>query len=207
VTFPADYQSEELKGKEAKFDITVSEVGEQTLPELDKKFFKDFGAKSIKLNTFKEEVKTNMKREAAGSIKAKLKGSVIEKLVADNAIEAPTALKAVPQFGQGTKIDPSMLPDDMFKEQASKRVQVGLLMNEIITVNKLEASEEAVSSYLNEMAAVYEDPSSVVDYYMNNPQQLNQVKALLLEESAIKVVTDAAKMNNTEVTYFEAIAK
>ena len=100
-----------------------------------------------------------------------------------------------------------MLPDDMFKEQASKRVQVGLLMNEIITVNKLEASEEAVSSYLNEMAAVYEDPSSVVDYYMNNPQQLNQVKALLLEESAIKVVTDAAKMNNTEVTYFEAIAK
>jgi len=217
VTFPADYQSEELKGKEAKFDITVSEVGEQTLPELDKKFFKDFGAKSIKLNTFKEEVKTNMKREAAGSIKAKLKSSVIEKLVADNSILAPSALtqdeigrlkqEAVQQFGQGTKIDPSMLPDDMFKEQASNRVQVGLLMNEIITVNKLEASEESVTAYLTDMAAVYEDPSSVVDYYMNNPQQLNQVKALLLEESAIKVVTDAAKMNNTEVTYFEAIAK
>ena len=100
-----------------------------------------------------------------------------------------------------------MLPDDMFKEQASNRVQVGLLMNEIITVNKLEASEESVTAYLTDMAAVYEDPSSVVDYYMNNPQQLNQVKALLLEESAIKVVTDAAQMNNTEVTYFEAIAK
>ncbi|MCJ8313763.1 MAG: trigger factor [Saccharospirillaceae bacterium] len=217
VTFPADYQSEELKGKEAKFDITVSEVAEQTLPELDKKFFKDFGAKSIKLNTFKEEVKTNMKREAAGSIKAKLKSSVIEKLVADNTILAPSALtqdeigrlkqEAVQQFGQGTKIDPSMLPDDMFKEQAANRVKVGLLMNEIITVNKLEATEESVTAYLTDMAAVYEDPASVVDFYMNNPQQLNQVKAMLLEESAIKVVTDAAKMNNTEITYFEAIAK
>ncbi|BCE01936.1 trigger factor [Marinicellulosiphila megalodicopiae] len=217
VTFPADYQSEELKGKAAQFDIIVTDVAEQKLPELDKAFFKDFGAKSIKLNTFKEEVKTNMKREAAGSIKTKLKNAVIAKLMADNSVDAPSALtqdeigrlkqEAVQQFGQGTKIDPSMLPDDMFKEQASNRVQIGLLMNEVIKVNKLEATDEAVKAYLTEMAAVYEDPASVVDFYYNNPQQLNQVKALLLEEAAIKVVTDASKLNNVDVTYFEAIAK
>jgi len=217
VTFPENYQSEELKGKDAQFEISVSEVAEEVLPELDKKFFKEFGAKSIKINTFKEEVKTNMKREAAGSIKAKLKNAVIDKLIEDNTIDAPFALvkdeigrlkqEAVQQFGQGAKLDPSMLPDDMFTEQAKRRVQIGLLMNEIITLNKLEATDESVKAYLDDMAAVYEDPSSVVDFYMNNPQQLNQVKALLLEESAIKVVTDAAKMNNTDVTYFDAIAK
>jgi len=184
---------------------------------MNEEFFKDFGAKATELDSFKSEVQENMQREADNAVKARLKNSVIEQLLADNELLVPSALvkdeigrlkqEAIQQFGQGAKLDADALPDDMFKAQAEKRVQIGLLINEVIKVNEISADDEQIDAYLEKMASVYQDPQSVIDYYKNNAEQLNSVKAIVLEEAAINLVVSKAATAEESVSYEQAIAR
>ena len=125
-------------------------------------------------------------------------------MLSDNEVLVPSAIKdeigrlkqeAVQQFGQGAKLDPSALPDDMFTAQAEKRVQIGLLINEVIKANEIKADDADIDAYLEKMASVYQDPKSVIDYYKNNPEQLNSVKEIVLEEAAINLVVEKSSGN------------
>src|SRR5690606_37937510 len=73
VTFPEDYQAEELIGAAAQFSITVNSVSEAQLPELKKEFFQKFGVEKGGEKQFRKEVKANMDRELANALKAKVK--------------------------------------------------------------------------------------------------------------------------------------
>jgi len=94
VTFPEDYQSEELKGADAEFTIKVNSVSESVLPELDKAFFQKFGVEKGGEKQFRKEVKANMERELKNAIKAKIKGQVMDALIASHTTEVPKALVA-----------------------------------------------------------------------------------------------------------------
>ncbi|MDX1552463.1 MAG: trigger factor, partial [Marinobacter sp.] len=92
VTFPEDYQNEELAGKPAKFEIKIHEVQEPQLPELDTEFFKKFGIDAEDEAAFREEVQKNMERELKQAISNKVKNDVVEGLLESTDLEVPTAL-------------------------------------------------------------------------------------------------------------------
>jgi len=216
VTFPDDYQAENLKGQEAVFKATAKTISEPTLPELNEEFFKKFGMDSADLESFKVDVEKNMSREMTQSLKGKLKDQVFAKLVELNAIAVPTALvdgeidnlrkQAVQQYGgEGANLDFNMLPKEMFTDQAKRRVSVGLLVQEVIKSNEIKADDERVRSTIEEMAQTYQDPKEVVDHYYNNDDMLNQVKSLVIEDQVIDHLLSSAKVNETAVSYEEAI--
>ncbi|TXR53546.1 trigger factor [Reinekea thalattae] len=215
VTFPEDYGNEELAGKAAVFDITVHEVAEAEMPEMDEAFFAEFGAEGKDLESFKAEVRKNMEREARSALEAALKNAVIEKLVETNEFDIPAALvadeiprlkqQAMQQFGQQAQFDVNTLPDELFKDQAERRVKVGLIMNEVINKAEIKADDAAVDAYINDQASVYQDPQQVVDYYKSNPEMLNQVRAAVVENAAIDHILEASKVVDTVVSYEEAI--
>lgn len=215
VTFPEDYGNKELAGKAAVFDIKVHEVAEAELPEMDEEFFAAFGAEGKDLETFKAEVRQNMEREARTALEGQLKNAVIDKLVESNEFDVPSALvqdeihrlkhQAVQQFGEQAQIDPHSLPDELFTEQAQRRVKVGLIMNELITKAEIKADDEAVKAYIEDQASVYQDPQQVIDYYNGNPEMLNQVKAVVVENAAIDHILENSKVAESVVSYEEAI--
>ncbi|TCS42587.1 trigger factor [Reinekea marinisedimentorum] len=215
VTFPEDYGNEELAGKAAVFDITLHEVAEAELPELNEEFFTAFGAEGKDLETFKAEVRKNMEREARTALEGALKNSVIDQLVASNEFDVPSALvadeiqrlkqQALQQFGQQAQFDVNTLPDEIFKDQAERRVKVGLIMNEVISKAEIKADDETVDAYINDQASVYQDPQQVIDYYKSNDEMLNQVKAAVVENAAIDHILKASKVAETVVSYEEAI--
>ena len=138
-------------------------------------------------------------------------------MVAQNEVEIPSALvteeidrmreQAVQQFGgaQGG-FDPKSLPSrDCSRDQAKKRVQVGLVVAEVIKAKGLEASDEKVNAKLEEMAAVYQEPQQVIDWYQNNPEQLNQLKAVVLEELVVDTVLEVAKVEEKTMSYQDAV--
>ena len=92
VTFPEDYQNEELAGKPAKFDIRIHEVQEPQLPELDAEFFKKFGIDAEDEATFREEVQKNMERELKQAVSNKVKNDVVEGLLESTELEVPASL-------------------------------------------------------------------------------------------------------------------
>ena len=216
VTFPENYQAENLKGKDALFKVKVHSVSEQVLAELNEEFYEKFGLEEKTEEAFRSEVKKNMERELNQAVKMKLKDQVFSKLIDINPIDVPAALidgeidslrkQAVMQFaGPDSDMDHTALPKEMFQDQAERRVKIGLLMQEVIKVNELEADEERVKSTLNEMAETYQDPQQVIDWYMGNEEMLGQIKGLVLEEQVVDKLLEMANVTDTEISYEDAI--
>jgi len=215
LNFPDDYHKEELKGKATQFKVTVKTVKKPTLSELNEEFFKGFGIETADLEEFKVEIRKNMDRELARAIRNLTKQQVIAGLQETNSIEVPKALtdqeidrlrqQAVQQFGGGQQLDASMLPAELFKEQAEKRVVVGLLMNAAIEANDLKPSDEKVEQLIEEVASSYQDPDQVREYYQTNQQQRAQVEALALEDQVVEKVMAAAEVSQVESTYEEIV--
>jgi len=143
VTFPADYNAAELAGKEATFTIKANTVSEATKPELNDEFFARFNPKEEGEAGFRAEINSNMSRELNQALKSKLKNGLLNAYLELNEFAVPSALvqeelgrlkqQALQQFGGGNEnLDPSILPDEMFQDQADKRVKIGLLAAEII---------------------------------------------------------------------------
>ncbi|MEK9822183.1 MAG: trigger factor [Gammaproteobacteria bacterium] len=220
VTFPEDYQADNLAGKAAVFKIKVNSVSEPVLPELDDEFFTLFDVKEGGLEAFREEVKSNMQRELDASIKAKVKNQVMDGLDATNELELPQALldeevnrmrqEAVQQFGGGQgapQIDPSVLPAEMFSDQAGKRVKLALIINAIVEKNELAPDEDKVRETIETMASSYEDPEQVINFYYSNEQQLSQIRNVVLEEQIVDLVLESAKVSEKAVSYEEAVSR
>ena len=102
-------------------------------------------------------------------------------------------------------MDASMLPAELFKEQAEKRVVIGLLMNAAIESADLKPDEEKVEALIEEMASAYQEPEQVREYYNSNPQQKAQVEALALEDQVVEKVLESAQVSEVESNYEEVV--
>jgi trigger factor len=216
VTFPEDYNAAELCGKEAVFTIKVNAVKEATKPELNEEFFARFNPKEEGEAGFRAEIRSNMSREMNQALKSKLKNRLLNAYLELNTFDVPTALvteelgrlkqQALQQFGGGNEnLDPSILPDEMFQDQAVKRVQVGLLAAEIIQQNEFKAGEEKVQALVEEMAQGYQDPQEFIDHYMNNTEQRSQLDGVVLEDQVVEHLLAAANITEVVVDYKTAV--
>ena len=213
VTFPEDYQNLELAGKAAEFTVTVNTVSAPTLPELNEEFFKQFGIKETGIDGFRTEVRKNMERELRQAIKSKVKNQVMDGLLTANPIEVPKALlenevnrlrvQAVQQFGGNIK--PDQLPAELFEEQAKRRVELGLIVAEVVKQFDLKPDDARVREMIQEMASAYQEPEQVVDWYYKNEQQMNEVRSVVLEEQVVDTVLQKASVTDKSVSYEEAV--
>ena len=222
VTFPEDYQAENLAGKAAQFKITVKLVEKQKLPEIDAEFLKIFGLTEEEgVEKLKADVRKNMEREVMNGLRNQVKAATFDALVAANEVEVPAAMLAqeidrqrqqmiqqfTQQFGaQGAQaFDSSMLPDDLFKEQAEKAVKLGVLVSKVLADAKIEVDPARVEAYINDMASSYEDPTEVIEYFKNDKQQRAQIEAVVLEDQIVDHILAAAKVTDTDVSYEELL--
>jgi trigger factor len=218
LSFPEDYHAEELKGAAVEFKVKVNTVSEQKLPELNDEFFAKFGVEEGGEDKFREDVKNNMERELKNAAKTKLKNQVMDALIGAHELELPKALVAgevealrgqmMQQFGgqmpEGMDMT-SLLPDEMFTEQAERRVSLGLIVGEVVKASDLKVDADRVRGMVEEMASTYQDPEEVVNYYYNNREMLASVESVVLEDQVVDHILDTAKLVEQDSTYEEVI--
>lgn len=218
VTFPEDYHAEQLKGKEAQFAVTLKKVEVQELPELDDEFAKLFGIEDGDLEKLRDEVKRNMQRELDQTLKTKLKEQVIAGLVETNPVDLPGALvkqeidalrqQSLERFGQqGSQANLPELPDDLFEENARRRVSVGLLLGEVINQKEIKADSARIDDMIATSASAYEDPQEVIEYYKNNQELMQQMENLAIEDQAIDSLLENAKVTEVEKNFDDIMNK
>ena len=210
VKFPDDYHAENLKGKDAKFEIVLKKVETRELPELTEEFIKRFGVEDGSVAGLRTEVRKNMDRELKSAIRNRIKTQAIDGLVAANDIDVPAALidseidvlrrQAAQRFG-GNEQQALELPRELFEEQAKRRVVVGLLLGEVIRTHELKADEARVSALIEEMASAYEDPQEVIEFYSKNNELMNNMRNVALEEQAVEAVLAKAKVTEKETNF------
>jgi trigger factor len=214
VTFPEDYHSEELKGKDAVFQVTMHKVESPVLPEVDDEFAKLFGVEEGGVDALKAEVTKNMQRELGQAVKAKVKDQVIKGMLEMHELEVPKSLvtqevdvlrqQAMQRFGG--QIDPSNMPDlpaELFTEQAKDRVRIALLLGEFIRNNEVKVEDEQVFELIENMASAYESPEEVVAYYKSDEKLMGQMRNVAMEEQAIELLVEKSTATDVDATFDE----
>ena len=216
VTFPDDYHATELAGKAAQFDTHVNRVEEAKLPELNDDFAKKLGIQDGSLETMKKEVRDSMQQELESRIKTRLKSAVMDALINVHEFDVPTALinqesEALKNnmlqnlAQQGMQQDGMQLDASMFADEATRRVKLGLIMSEIVKEEKINPSDEQVKQKIEEIAAPYEQPQQVIDWYNADNQRLNEVKAVVTEDLIVDWALEKAKVADKTMTFDEVV--
>lgn len=215
VKFPDDYHAENLKGKDAKFAIKLNKVEKQQLPEMDADFVKRFGVEDGSVESLKVEIRKNMERELSQALKNRVKEQVLSGLLEQNQIDVPAAAvareieglrqQAMQRFGAMDSKNKPQLPDELFKEQAERRVRIGLLLAEVIREQDLKADDARVKTLIEAMATAYEDPKEVVDYYFQNERLLNNMRDVDVEDQAIEYLLSKAQVTEKQTSFDEVI--
>lgn len=212
LNFPDDYHAEHLKGKSVVFDVRVGEVAEPVLPEVDSEFAKQFGVEDGDLDKFLADVRQNMARELKERIEGRVKNQAMDLLLEANPIDLPTVLVAEEikalkeQMRQNMSGGKFELPDDLFQDQAKRRVALGLIIAETIKANDIKVDQDRVRAAVEEMASTYEQPQDVIDYYYGNKEQLASVESLTLENQVVDWVLDHANVEDEAATFEDMTA-
>lgn len=212
IQFPEEYGNEKLAGNKAEFSIEVVSIEEPALPEVNEEFIKAYGVEDGLLESFQSDVKTNLERELDQAIKRKMKDSVMDalyenvnvtvpKVLVDQEIENMKKPYAENARAQNKNINDIDMPNDLFEEQAKRRVALGLILGEIIQKNEIKIDEDRVRSTIEDMAKSYEKPDEVLSWYYAEEGRLNEVRQMVLEEQTVDWILGQAKITDENLGF------
>lgn len=215
LTFPEDYRAEQLQGKTAKFDVTVKQVAKKKLPKLDKEFAAMCGVEEG-IAALKKEVRANMERELTSALKTLNKRRAMDMIAEKNELALPEApVEREAQYlaeqaknnlrNQGVNVEGIPFDLENFKPNAQNRVKLSLLIGKIISDNEIKPDEERVKQAIDNIAASYEDPEEVVNYYMNNQERLSEIQMTVVEDMVVEWIFDHVKVEESTSTFSDVV--
>ena len=219
LRFPDDYHSKEVAGKAAQFEVTVKEVAEPSLPEIDAGFAKSLGVADGDIAKMRAEIKANLEREVKAKLKAHVKEQVMQALLNATKFDAPRSLVeaelqriqagARQEFAaRGLKVPEGMpLPMEMFQQQAQRRVSLGLILGEVVKAHDLYPKPEQVRTLVEEQAQSFERPEEVVKWFYADPERLREIEAVTMEENVVAWALGVAKVTDKTVNFEELMGK
>lgn len=197
VTFPEDYQAEDLKGKAAVFKCTVKEIKEKELPTLDDEFASEVSEFET-LAEYKADIRGRLEERKAKAAREAKEAAVIEEIIKDSDMEIPEAMietqqrQMIDEFAQRIQMQGLTLEQyfqftgasydqmiEQVKPQAEKRIQSRLVLEAVAAAEKIEATEEDYEEELKSMAEAYQ-------------MEVDKVKELLPEKSVQQIKEDIA---------------
>jgi trigger factor len=215
LRFPDDYHGKDVAGKEATFEVSVSEVAAPKLPEIDAEFAKSLGVTDGDTAKMRSEVRANLEREVKGRLKARVKDQVMQALLDSTKVEVPKSLveSEIERLRELTKHDFAArgipvkqdvpLPGELFEKQATRRVNLGLILAEVVKANQLQAKPEQVRAIVEEQAQSYENPQEVVRWYYQSPERLREIESMVLEDNVVEWALRTAKVEDKPLEFDE----
>jgi len=215
LRFPDDYHGKDVAGKTATFEVTVSEIAVPKLPEIDSEFAKTLGVVDGDVAKMRIEIKGNLEREVKTRLKSRVKEQVMQALLDATKVEVPKALveseiERLRNFARqdlaarGIPVkDDTPLPADMFEKQAQRRVNLGLILAELVRAHQLQAKPEQVRSAVEEQAQSYENPQEVVRWYYQSPERIREIESMVLEDNVVEWALRTAKVEDKPIAFDE----
>jgi trigger factor len=209
VKFPKDYPAEDLAGKKADFALKMHKVTEEVLPELDDEFAAAFNVTEGGLDQFRQDVRENMEREARQKVDADVREQVMNGLIEKNPIDVPQALVHEEMHSMqheamqrmGIEDHDKAPPMENFREAANKRVRLGLLLRQLISEHGIKAGDDDMRARVEDMCSGYENADEMVGMYLNNPQVMQQIEPMVVEQKAVEWLVEHGKAKAKKVTF------
>ncbi len=210
VTFPEDYQAEELKGKAAVFKCTIKEIKEKELPALDDEFASEVSEFDT-LEEYKKDIKETLTIEKEKAAREAKEAAVIDAIIADSEMDIPEAMvttqqkQMIDEFAQrmqmqgfsmeqyfqftGASLDKMM---EQVKPQAETRIKSRLVLEAVAAKEGIEATEEDYEEEIKTMAEVYQmEPDKIKE--MLPEKSVKGIKEDIAVKKAVEFVVNNAK--------------
>ena len=211
LIFPEDYHKKELANKKAIFSVSVKEVKALELAEIDKTFVRSFGVESGEAKDLMDEVKSSMEKELEAKIKDVIKQNLMVYLRKQNSIEIPDVM--VHQEAHALQKDwmsqagiekVEEAPElKNFENIAQERVQVGLLVNELVRVQEIKVDPDRVKTKLEEITNRYPNPEEIRKMYEETPKLMDQIKSAVIEDLVIDWLIERTEFQDKAVEFNE----
>jgi trigger factor len=214
VTFPDAYGNEALAGKGAEFDVTVKEVRQTKAAALDDELAKSVGMETI--DALKQAVKDELGRELDAISRQKLKRKLLDVLAESHDFPVPASLadqefdavwKQVDEERQAGRLDAedaAKSEDDLkadYRKLSERRVRLGLLLADVGRSNNVTVTQEDMNrGLLNEARKFPGQEHLVFQYYKNNPEALESLKAPLFEDKVVDFILELATVADKAVS-------
>lgn len=215
VRFPDDYHGKDVAGKTATFEVSVSEVAQPKLPEIDADFAKSLGVADGDLERMRSEIRANLEREVKSRLRARVKDQIMQALLDSTTVEIPQALveTEIERLRELTRQDltargipvksETPMPAEMFEQQARRRVNLGLVLAELVKAHQLQPKPEQVRAAVEEQAQSYEQPQEVVRWYYQQPERLREIESIALEDNVVEWALSRAKVEDKPIAFDE----
>ena len=209
VTFPDQYQAEELQGKPAVFKVKVKEIKVKELPEVDDEFAQDVSDFDT-LAEYKEDLKKKLLESAEAAISREKEEAVITKIIENAQMDIPEPMVdtqtrqmmqefaqriqsqglSLEQYMQFTGLTPQKMIEDL-KPQALKRIQSRLVLEAVVAAENIEATEEEVQKEIENMASMYQMEADKLKDLMGEEEK-KQISLDVAVQKAVDLVVEAA---------------
>ena len=209
VTFPEDYQAEELAGKAAVFKCTVHAIKAKELPELDDEFASEV-SECETMDDYRAEVKTKIKERKEREGKQKKEDQAVEQAVANAEMDLPKPMidlqtkqmaddfarriaqqgLTVEQYFQFTGLSEEKMMEEM-EPQAEKRIRTRLVLEAIVKAENIEVTDERLDEELQKMADAYQMEVEKLKEFMGENEKA-QMKEDIAVQDAVTLITEAA---------------
>jgi len=220
VTFPVDYQAENLKGKAAVFDVEVTEVRIPAAVEINDEFAASLGAEN--LDALKTMVRDQIGNEYTQVSRGRLKRDLLDQLAEKADFDVPPGLLDAEFEGIWKQLEEAKEKDQLdeddkgksddelrerYREIAARRIRLGLLLSEIGRANNLTVSQDDLNRAMAQQAQRFPGQEAMVmQYYQSNPQAMQELQAPIFEEKIIDYILELAKVTERSVTTEELLA-
>lgn len=218
VKFPEEYHSDDLRGKDATFDITLHEIHERKPAKIDDEFAKSFGFES--LAELKEKIREQIKRDYDGLVRTRLKKLLFDDLETKLAFDLPQTMveqefnliwqkvqQAKQQGDEEIKGKSDAELDAEYRKVAERRVKLGLFLAETSGKNKIAVTQDELRNAVMEQARMFPgQEQKVVDFYRKNPSHIQELQGPLLEEKAVDFILGQVKFSEQKVSLEELLS-
>ena len=221
LDFPDDYPAENLKGKNAVFEVDIKEVREPASVTVDDDFAVSMGVDD--LNALKNAIREQIEREYSQASRARLKRTLLDRLAESHDFELPPGMVEQEFDAIWEQIKAAMEQDkldaedkdkteDELREQyqpiADRRVKLGLLLAEVGRTNNISVSQDDLNRAMVEQARNFPGQESrIFEYYQNNPEATHELQAPIFEDKVVDFIVEMAKLTDRKVTIEELMAE
>lgn len=212
ITFPEDYNAEDLRGVEATFKVTVKVIRQLDAPEIDEEFAKSFGRES--LEDLRMQVKQELDNIHRRSSRFLMKREIMDKLMDTHDFPLPNGLvdnefnaiweqiMAEAKAGRIDAEDRGKNEEELrgeYRTIAERRVRLGLILSEVATANKLDVSPEEFNAAIQrEMAMNPGKEAEVYTRYTTDPNARQSLIAPMMEDKAIDYIIELADVTDVD---------
>ncbi len=192
VNFPEDYHGKDVAGKTAEFAIEIKTVEKPKLAKVDKEFVTRFGIADGKKESLEKAIRENMERELEAGIRRSVNQQVMEHLVESNDVVIPEGMVAQEKE--------RMAHERQLEQQIPDEAE-----RQAVIDKQIQPDGKRVEAHIEKMAATYEDPQEVREYYKKNPNAVEQIYAQVMEEQLIDELLENAEVTEEKKSFDEVM--